>query len=715
MGLIFQKPFLLAANSLSLLIFLGGCGGGESSTTADAPATASAPVAPASQTETVGQASDSSESEDSGAEKSLVTYGGEDTSDSQSGFSGGGFQGAGADDEDDGSGTFGGPGFSPAPAGRGPGGGGPSIAGRSSPSGGPGGPPAGSRGPPPSATQGGPGGQFFGAGSEGFPDSEDADFGLDAPGFPGPGGRGADSTQMLTGFVQQYCISCHSANNPKGEFRLDQISDQVESQAQVWKSVLGVLEDGSMPPRQSGQFGQPRQPDESIRQQVIDFIRSKLGPDAQATFLQQAEKAFQKGDSEEALRLFYAHTLVVDDTQAAELLDHIRLYRPKVAKPEDLIANNESAVTVKPGLKTQLKLAVGIILKADSNVTDVKPIGTRQGAGGGSMGDAGDLGLGRLGGRGDSSTATDDSKLKAFEDLTGDYGKELVSAFLSRRNDGKYGTLFSTLKIDPTSPDVEAGPAVAGAGGPDADFGLGESGDDFGGSLDLGGGAAPSRGPPGRGVPGGFAPGGGGLGGMGLGGADNQPSTRTLPGQNLANGLVYLGKGTINELLKKAADSGSDGLFVFDISSNKNNRSNRVTTDTRLRFLLASGKVVVTSPRTLNNWEIERAAAQNKEADDVQKQVDAVFARLDEVLSVDSIPQMSETAALKHLHGQLHAGESSLQIMAQARLFQSKGIISPEQLAMIYQIVLEGNEGLSLATGSEADKKLVLETVMPQL
>jgi hypothetical protein len=53
--------------------------------------------------------------------------------------------------------------------------------------------------------------------------------------------------------------------------------------------------------------------------------------------------------------------------------------------------------------------------------------------------------------------------------------------------------------------------------------------------------------------------------------------------------------------------------------------------------------------------------------------------------------------------------------MAEARLFHSKGIISQQQLETIYQIVMEGNEGVTLASGSPEDRKLVLGLYLEKL
>lgn len=695
------------------LCVISGCGGSDSSTPTAAAGTGTSTAA-STQTSspTPPQNTSSEDSSSQESEKPQVSYGGEESSQSQ----GGGFDGAGADFGDDGSGGFGlgdrdsDDGRPSGPPSRGVGGPG-SGGGQAGFAGRPG------RGGPSRAGAGGPsGGQFAGGrGGDNNPDSGDEDFGLGRPGTGdfdqgGLGGASEINASLASGFVGQYCIRCHSATEPKGDVRLDNLTDELKADSDLWKSVADVLEDGSMPPNQA------QQPEQSTRAQIVRFIRDNLGATEEASFLQLAEAAFKSGNEDEAMKLFYSHALTVADDQAAEVLDNIRLYRPKVAKPEDLVAGTDYTVTIKPSLKTQLKLAVGIILKADENVTDVKPIGSTQagGAGGLGGGDSGGLGgLGRGGfGQDDSGQAADNNKLTTFEDLTGDYGSALVKAFQTRRNEGHYGTLFATVRLKP-------GSAMGGAGN-DLDSGLGagaeddERGDTFGAGgfgddrSDAGGLAG--AGPGGRG--------GDGLGmggGLGLGGNDSPGPSKTQPGQTLANGLIYIGKGKINELFKKSVEMGADGVFLFDVTSTKNNRTNLVTTDTRLRFLLISGKVVATASKFLNNREIERLSTQSKDSGEVQKQVDQIFSRMDQVLAMESVPKMSESAALKHLHGLVHSEASPLQIMAQARLFQSKGIITSDQLSMLYQIVLEGNEGIALASGTEADRRLVLDTVKSKL
>jgi hypothetical protein len=727
-----QRSFFPVLVVASWMACLGGCGGSSDS---DSVAASNPPPALSSDAQVFAQ--DSAEkSNDSAAPNSsdLVSYGGESggasytgESPAQPGMPDSGYRfmdspdGGDDDQEVFGGGAIGGSGMG---ASRGP-----PARGRSA---GPGGMPSGvaGRGMPSGGPSNAPGGLNMGG-------SDDLDMGMEFPGMgfgqgglgrPGMGGPAGGQNQtgfpLVSAFVQQNCATCHGALNPKGNFRLDQLNPEMSSSSDLWQSVLFQLESGSMPPANS------RQPDPVQKTMVVQFIRESLGSEAELDYLQQAENAYKRGERDKATELFYAHALSVDDSQAPDVLNHIKLYRPKVAKPEDLVASNEFGATIRPRLDTELTFAVGILLDVSGQVTDVKPIGAKQmgGAGGGDLG--GMQGIGRgSGGDGDSS------KLEAFEDLTGDFGKELLIAFNERLSSGKFGSLFAELRADAfQSGDAgAAGPTFGGPG--NGAPGFGESPDDFeaanmggggvglGGTLDEPGGlgapgrGAPGRGAPGRGAPGRGAPGMGGLGmgGMGMSAPGGSDSGKTLANEELASGLTYLGVGSLNDLLQDAVELGVDGLFLFDIKSSLNARTRIVNTDTRLRFMLVSGRVVATAGKTLTNIDIERAIQQNKGGDEVVKQLEQFFDRLDEILVFERVPNMPDTAALKHIHGQYHDGVDPLRLMAEARLFHANGIINSDQLSMIYQVVLEGNEGITLAQGSEADRKLVLSMVMPEL
>lgn len=514
------------------------------------------------------------------------------------------------------------------------------------------------------------------------------------PGFGDAGmfGQGANGggIQMVSNFMRQNCFNCHSGNNTKGDVRLDQLNSDIASAPDSWRGVVETLESGTMPPRNAPQ------PDQRLKTMVVEFIQESLQNAPELTYMQQAEVAFKAGESEKASQLFYAHLITADDSEAAELAGHFKIYRPVVSKPEDLTPTSEFGKVVKPKLTTQIRLGVGILLKLTGQVTDVKPIGVNQFSNGAGAGDIG----GGYGGemRGPGGNAPGTGRLEAFEDLTGDLGQAVVSAFDGRRGSGNYGTLFSSV----TTESDNSGPAPGMIGSE------GGYGNDAMLSGDF------------NAIPGSnFGPGNAGMSGDGMGmGPDGSGARRrkTAPGSNLANGLLYLGKAeTTNDLLKKTVEAGVDGIFVFEIVASKNFRTNIVTSDTKIRFMLPSGKVVATGSKTLKNTDIERAVAMGRDANDVQSVVDQIFKRIDGILTLSDLPQISAAAAWKQTQSQILSDADRLQVLAEARMFNAKGIFSREQLEMVYQIIYQGNEGTVLANGSTDDRKLVLTSYTQNL
>ncbi len=186
---------------------------------------------------------------------------------------------------------------------------------------------------------------------------------------------------MLTTFIQNNCAGCHANGSSKGGVSLDRVGPDLKQDAKLWNSVVHSLEESSMPPRNA------RQPDPTRKAAVIELIRQALGGEAgeveEPTFMERAEIAFRKGERENAMSLFYAALVTASDSEAAELANHYKLYKPNPTKPENLTPTNDNGVTVKNKLITELPLAIGVFLKVDAGITDVKPVGVNQGGGGG--------------------------------------------------------------------------------------------------------------------------------------------------------------------------------------------------------------------------------------------------------------------------------------------------------------------------------------------
>ncbi|MFO0939563.1 MAG: hypothetical protein U0930_02230 [Pirellulales bacterium] len=167
-------------------------------------------------------------------------------------------------------------------------------------------------------------------------------------------------------------------------------------------------------------------------------------------------------------------------------------------------------------------------------------------------------------------------------------------------------------------------------------------------------------------------------------------------------------------MFKKAMEAGVDGLIIVDVDASIKNRNGIVSNKTSFRFMLPSFKVVATGgSKPIENTEVEL----KQDTEVVQKRVDQLFNQIDTILNVGDIPQtISPASAMKQLHAKIHTGGADrLQIMAEARMFHAKGIISNDQLETVYQVVLEGNEGVALANGTVDDKKLVMTSYTEKL
>lgn len=550
---------------------------------------------------------------------------------------------------------------------------------------------------------GGPG-MGFGGGGLGFGGG---------PGMGAQGGGGPHSQMMQ--FVSQNCFSCHGRGQSKGGVSLAGLNPDFSNadNADLWNDVAGVVEDGSMPPQ--NRLSQQQ------RSQFVDMVKKALEESGAlgTDYLADAKRSFGKGREKEALEYLYAHIVTADDEEAKELLQQTRWF----------------AYGKRP--TTTLRFATGIVLDAPSTLTDIQPIGSGQQNG---MGGFGGEGMGMGMGRGGRNSNAGNGQ-RSFTSLTGDMGKAMVGAFESRWTSGNLGTIFSEVVY--SAPSRQSNNAFGGGGnsggrgfgggmGMGMGMGMGGPGGDYGGEgQGFGGpgyGAGVGYGGEGMG-PGG--PGGGaGYGGESYGGEglSNNDGTvlanvreNIMPGQTVTPGLIYLGVASQADLLTRAKARGVDAVFVFDIKASRN-RFQQVNNDTRIRLVPIEGKPLGAT-KILKNTEVERARQRGGD-DDVQKNIDRLFSGFDDNFKLASMPNFKPEHAqgrIRSLLAQREAlpedeeQEMDMTVLFETRLFHSMGLLTSEQLSMIYQIILRGNEGETLATGTVEDKQMVLEGFLTSL
>lgn len=185
-----------------------------------------------------------------------------------------------------------------------------------------------------------------------------------------------------------------------------------------------------------------------------------------------------------------------------------------------------------------------------------------------------------------------------------------------------------------------------------------------------------------------------------------------MPGSKITSGLFFVGTGNQAELLTKAADLGVDGLFIFDVKAEQNRRRGTVENNTRLRLVTMDGKALAATS-TLNNIEIERNKMRGVDEDLLEKNIERCFAMFDEKVRLNSMPALKPEHAQSRMRQLLvDKKTNNLAKLFEARLYHSLGLLNNDELSMLYQIVLRGNEGVALANGTVDDRRLVLGEIL---
>ncbi|MFK7738153.1 MAG: c-type cytochrome domain-containing protein [Pirellulaceae bacterium] len=544
-----------------------------------------------------------------------------------------------------------------------------------------------------------PYGNMYGMGSE-----------IAGPGGPGGGGmgpggmggRGGDGFNLVSTFVRQNCSNCHGARQQKGGIRLDVLTGNFDdpTNASLASKVVEVLEAGSMPPTGNVNEGQ--------KQQVIAFVKKALESSGalDRSYSDQAKFAFAAGKEKEALELLFAHAITASDSEASETFSKVRWFT-KSRKPT-----------------TTLRFATGVILEAADTLEDLKPIGSSQLAGGGGMGMGGMGGMGPPGGRNRGGASVGP---RTFNALTGDFGKAFVGAFEARWKSGDFGMVFNDVVAKAPAPTNNRGGGMGGMGmglggmGPGGMGGMGTGGmdggdpygDSYGGSYGGNSGGSRGQGGDGYGDDGGY----GSEAASGFDLAELRPDIRA--GTTITPGMVFIGTGSKAELMERAERQKADILFIFDVEATKNTRTNLVNNKTRLLCVLADG-TSIGGTKSLLNTEVERAQIRGTD-DPMQKNLEKMFALFDREVKLDSLPAFKPEHAMKRIQQLLtmrqalpeeEESEMDLNVMFEARMFHSMGILDDETLETVFQIVMEGNEGKALANGTEDDKKMVIDDLL---
>jgi len=430
------------------------------------------------------------------------------------------------------------------------------------------------------------------------------------------------------------------------------------------------------------------------------------------TFGEQAVQEFQQGNHRKAFQYLFA-----------EYLSNDKAARDNYEKMQWVAGLKHPAIAVRWG--------IGIQYSSGSYKGDAKPIGSTQQiskkrGGGGPGGAPGGMGMpggmaggmapggapgamampggmpGGMPGMGSPGAGARGSGAKhpLIDQYTGEYGKKILEQLEQRiTQGGVFGVALKDALVSPGGLATSSGPQGAMPGGMPGMM----SGMMAGGPPGMMPGG-PGGGMPGM-MPGGMMPGGG----VKAAGADANGVQQLIPG------LVMLGVGKNDDMLKIAKAQELDLLIMFDVDVAENKRNNTVSNTTRVvLYNVELGELVKDVPaKALNNLKVQQTREKESDKDPVDEAVAQFFKYIDDNFVMTPFP---EGATKQHVQVRidklLASNDSQLQKLNEIRFYRSRNLISNEDVVANYYKILGPGEGKKLATGSEAKKKEVLKKML---
>ncbi|MBL7040417.1 MAG: hypothetical protein ISR77_17400 [Pirellulaceae bacterium] len=408
------------------------------------------------------------------------------------------------------------------------------------------------------------------------------------------------------------------------------------------------------------------------------------------TFAEMAQQAFGQGRDNDAFKYLFAHAVTADDASARGLLAKMGWIGP----------------LKRPGLA--LRWGIGIEFNSKGYDGDkLYPIGStqkvqarerggfgqgrgRDNAGDDMMQGGGDMMQGggdmMQGGGGQGA----DGQLEKY---TGELGQMAVDGLRERVARGDFGLVLKEAG--------SAGTSNRGRGGMDPGM---EGGMDPG----MEGGMDP-------GMEGGMEEGMGGRGGGRSGRSRGRGAMG--PAQQLVPGVVLVGLAPAKDLLKMAEQAGVDVLCVFNVSVSQIRRTGQVSNNVKIQlYNLADGKKTFETD-VVNNLAVQNARANenSRGGDPVDKELEKLFQEIDTNWRLGAIPTSLQPEHALGRVGELlkETHQNPLSVLAEIRMYQTRGLLQDSHLLLAYQRMTNDHSGTALATGTEEERKQVIEPWLP--
>ena len=179
-------------------------------------------------------------------------------------------------------------------------------------------------------------------------------------------------------------------------------------------------------------------------------------------------------------------------------------------------------------------------------------------------------------------------------------------------------------------------------------------------------------------------------------------------------GLSMLGIGTQKELVERAREHDIDALVIIDMKL-RVATNGLVTNESTLALLDAKTQKKLHTTKKLNNITIQMARTEGKD-DGVDKELDELFSAIDADFKMTDLPAglNAEIASKRVASLAAKTHDNPLPILAEARMYQAKGLLDESELFSAYEKIIGVDFGRMLATRAQEDKEKAIQRWLPE-
>jgi hypothetical protein len=166
-----------------------------------------------------------------------------------------------------------------------------------------------------------------------------------------------------------------------------------------------------------------------------------------------------------------------------------------------------------------------------------------------------------------------------------------------------------------------------------------------------------------------------------------------------------------------AGQGGMDVLCVFNITVSVIRRTGQVSNNARIRLYNVTEDKETFETDMLNNLAVqnERANENRRGEDSVDKELQKLFQEIDTHWRLGVLPTSLQSEHVLGRVGDLlkETHQNPLPVLAEIRMYHTRGLLEDNHLLLAYQRKTNDHSGNMLATGTEEERKQVVEPWLP--